>query len=299
MILLTHALQMKRVLPKKEITITKASGEKEFFSEEKLRLSLKRVHAVPEVIDEIVGQIVSELKDGITTAEIYSRAFSLLRKRQRFAAGRYRLKNAIMELGPTGYPFEKFVAEILKSQGFSAKVGQIAQGVCVTHEIDVAAFKNNQHIMVECKFHNQQGIKSDVKVALYVQARFEDLKKERFHQAWLVTNTKLTSDAIKYANCVGINVIGWSYPPGASLQDLIEESGLHPLTSLISMSLSQKRQLLGQGLILCKDILDNRHLLKTIGLNEAKTEQVVEEIGDLCNNSNRKVEKSIKQKYNI
>ncbi|MBI2450463.1 MAG: restriction endonuclease [Candidatus Nealsonbacteria bacterium] len=271
--------------------IKKASGEMEPFSEDKLRESLKKAQALPEIINEIVEQIVSGLKDGASTSDIYHRAFSLLRKKHRFAAGRYRLKNAIMELGPTGYPFERFVAEILKSQGFSVEVGKIVQGACVTHELDIIAMKNNRHIMVECKFHNQAGIKSDVKTALYVQARFEDLKKrwqvqpghgEKLHQAWLVTNTKLTSDAIKYANCVGINVIGWSHPPGESLQDLIEESGLHPLTSLTALSLSQKRQLLERGLILCKDILDNKNLLPAVGVNEAKISFVLKEIEELC-----------------
>ena len=271
--------------------IKKASGEMEPFSEDKLRGSLKKAQALPEIIDEIVEQIVSGLKDGASTADIYHRAFLLLRKKHRFAAGRYRLKNAIMELGPTGHPFEKFVAEILKSQGFSVEVGKIVQGACVAHELDIIAMKNNQHIMVECKFHNQAGIKSDVKIALYVQARFEDLKKrwqvqaghgEKFHQAWLVTNTKLTSDAIKYADCVGINVIGWSCPPGESLQDLIEKSGLHPLTSLTTLSLWQKQQLLERRLILCKDIFDNRNLLSAIGANEAKIDLVLKEIEELC-----------------
>ena len=271
--------------------VKKASGELEPFSEDKLRKSLKRVRALPEVIDEIVEQVVSEIKDGASTSDIYSRAFSLLRKKHRLVAGRYRLKNAIMELGPTGYPFEKLVGEILKSQGFSVEVGKIAQGACVAHEIDVVAVKANRHIMVECKFHNQQGIKSDVKVALYVQARFEDIRKkwqaepghgEKFHQAWLITNTKLTSDAIKYANCVGINAIGWSYPPGEGLQDLIEESGLHPLTSLTTLSRAQKRQLTERGLVLCRDILKDKNMLKEAGCDEAKTVLVIKEIEEFC-----------------
>jgi len=41
------------------ILITKASGEREAFSETKLRRSLQRVHAPAEVIDDIVAQIES------------------------------------------------------------------------------------------------------------------------------------------------------------------------------------------------------------------------------------------------
>ena len=101
------------------------------------------------------------------------------------------------------------------------------QGACVSHEIDVIAEKTTAALVIECKFHNQPGTKSDVKVALYVQARFEDIQKQwqkqpepsrKFHEVWLATNTKLTSDAIQYASCVGLKAIGWDYPPNNGLQ---------------------------------------------------------------------------------
>ena len=275
----------------KEIFIVKASGERERFSERKLRRSLEKSRASPELIEEVVKHIKRELKDGMRTADIYRHAFSLLRKRYPLSAARYSLKKAIMELGPSGHPFERFVGELLKTQGFSVEIGKIHKGFCVSHEIDVVAEKDNRHIMVECKFHNQPGIKSDVKVALYVQARFEDIEKQwkirpghgqKFHEAWLVTNTKLTNDAIQYANCVKMKAIGWNYPAKESLQNLIEKSGLHPLTCLTTLSRFQKRHLLDQGLILCKDVSQNKNLLKSMGINEPKITQIFEEIDKLC-----------------
>ena len=83
-----------------------------------------------------------------------------------------------MELGPSGFPFEKFVAAIIKEEGYQTEVGVIVQGACVTHEVDVVATTDHQHIMVECKYHNQQGRVNDVKIPLYIQSRFLDIEKQ-------------------------------------------------------------------------------------------------------------------------
>ena len=275
----------------KEILIVKTSGETEPFLDAKLRQSLSRVNASPDTIEKIIKHVRKELKPGMQTASIYRHAFSLLHKLDYPAAARYSLKQAIRELGPTGHPFEKLVGELLALDGFSVEVGKVIQGLCVSHEIDVVAEKDDRHIMVECKFHNQPGIKSDVKVALYVQARFEDVQKQwqkqpdhgrKFHEVWLVTNTKLTSDAIQYASCVGMKAVGWSYPPNGSLQNLIEKAGLHPLTCLTTLSNTYKRLFLNRGLVFCKEIFENKNLLQGMGLDEFKINAVINEINQLC-----------------
>ena len=275
----------------KQILIKKKSGELEPFSEEKLRRSLKRVGALPDSVERIVSNIVGELREGTTTQDIYKRAFSLLSKYDHPVAGKYSLKQAIMELGPTGHPFEKLVSELLKTKGFSAQVSVIVQGICITHEIDVVAEKENQRIMVECKFHNQPGIKTDVKVALYVQARFEDIQNawlknkndaQKFNEAWLVTNTKLTSEAIRYTQCVGIKVLGWNYPVNEGLEVLIDRSGLHPVTCLTTLSRKNKQYLLSRNIVLCKELLQNKGILQTLGLDVIKISQIEKEINGLC-----------------
>ncbi|MGE5601378.1 MAG: ATP cone domain-containing protein [Clostridia bacterium] len=274
-----------------QVFIVKRSGEREPFSEAKLRRSLEKALASPDMIDNIVRHIQGELKEGMTTSEIYRQAFSLLKKYHFPIAARYSLKQAIMDLGPEGHFFEKFVGELVKSKGFTVEVGKVVEGFCVEHEVDVVGKKNDYHIMVECKFHNSLGIKSDVKVALYVQARFEDIERKwraqpghghKFHEAWLVTNTKLTSDAIRYAACVDMKTIGWSYPEKHSLQSLTEQSGLHPLTCLTSLNNSQKRHLLNQGAILCRDLVRKVDLLRSAGVVPVDIPKVAKEIGELC-----------------
>lgn len=277
--------------PNKEVLIRKASGETEPFSEAKLRRSLERINAPSVIIEKIVEHIQNELRSGLSTSQIYRHAFSLLRKKEHPVAARYALKQAIRELGPTGHPFEILVGELLASEGFSIEVGKTVQGSCVTHEVDVIAQKDKRHIMVECKFHNQPGVKSDVKVSLYVEARFKDVEKawqqnpshkEKFHEAWLITNTKLTSDAIRYAECVGMKAIGWSYPVEQSLENRIDRSGLHPITCLTTLTGTQKKQLIEKGVVLCKQLLERENLLQVLGLKEEKIATVINEARQLC-----------------
>jgi Holliday junction resolvase len=275
----------------KEILITKTSGIREPFSDFKLKRSLEKVGAPSDIADTIIGTVRAELKEGITTTDIYRRAFDLLSVQNRAMSGRYALRRGVMELGPTGHPFEKLVGEILKTDGFSVEVGKIVQGSCVSHEVDVVAQKDDLHIMVECKFHNQLGVKSDVKVALYVQARFEDVQKawksspdhaKKFHEAWLVTNTKLTSDAIRYAECVGMKAIGWSYPLDNSLEMRIERSGLHPVTCLVTLNHAVQQQLLAKNVILCKEVMEHQDVLQSVGLSKSEIDEVLSEIHQLC-----------------
>lgn len=278
-----------------EVIIVKASGEREPFSEQKLRNSLKKINISPDLIDEVVKHIRSQLKQGMTTSEIYGKAFSFLKKRQPHLAARYSLKKAIMDLGPSGHPFERFVGKILEFQGFSVKISQIVRGFCSAYEIDVVGENQNQKVFVECKFHNRQGTKSDIKTALYVRARFEDIEKEKnergdeqkTYQAWLVTNTKLTSEAIGYCNCVDIKVLGWNYPRSNSLQRIVERNRIHPLTCLTSLNRSQKRRLLDQKVVLCQELLQRKSLLRSIGVSEEKIKQIVEEINALFENSEK------------
>lgn len=283
-----ESLFMKR---KKNLFITKASGESVPFSEEKFRNSLLHSGANNKQIDEIIEDLSSHLYNGISTKKIYRLAFNKLKDNSKHLAARYHLKRAIMELGPSGYPFEKFVGEILKEQGFSIKIGEFVKGKCVNHEIDVIAQTKEHHFMIECKYHNQQGIVCDVKIPLYIQSRFKDVEAEwvkisghdkKVHQGMLVTNTKFSSDAIQYGNCAGLRLLGWDYPVKQSLKDLIDDLALYPITCLTTLTHAEKQRLLDLKIVLCKEICDNENYLYDIGMNESKVKKVMEEGLQLC-----------------
>jgi hypothetical protein len=247
------------------IRVLKHSGEYEPFSESKVRDSLTRAGADEELIDTIVARVRNELYDGISTREIYQHVFELLRELQSSLVSSYSLKRAIMELGPSGFPFERFVAGVLEAHGYAVAVDQTVQGRCVDHEVDIIARKGHGHYMIEAKFHNQPGIKSDIKDALYTYARFLDVREAwveidghrgHLHQAWLITNTKVTSTVREYARCAGMRVTSWDYPPRVSLRNMVEESGLLPLTCLQSLSPEDKTRLLEKGYIFCRELTE-------------------------------------------
>lgn len=179
---------------------------------------------------------------------------------------------------------------MLKAQGFRTRVGVTIQGTCVEHEVDVIAEKNDERILVEAKFHNSPEIKSDVKVALYVAARFEDITKrlvreeshERFTHAWLITNTSFTSQAIKYGACAGLALTGWNYPAGRTLQDIVQETQTHPLTCLTTLTSAHKTQLLNEGIVLCQDIVKDPAPLTRMGISKARIASIVREGEQVC-----------------
>lgn len=276
----------------KKIYVTKITGEKTEFDSSKLRYSLERSGANSITIDKIINEIEALLYEGITTKEIYKKAFAILRKSSRPTAARYKLKKAIMELGPTGYPFEKFVGEILTYQGFRTKVDIIVKGHCVNHEVDVIAEKDEKHFMVECKFHGDQGRHCDVKIPLYIQSRFKDVEKQwqkrpghdtKFHQGWIVTNTRFTTDAIQYGNCAGLMLIGWDYPKQGSLKERIDLSGLHPITCLTTLNKNEKQKLLDKGKVLCMELCNQPELLDIIQIKYNRHKNILKEAHDLCN----------------
>ncbi|PKP19018.1 MAG: ATPase [Bacteroidetes bacterium HGW-Bacteroidetes-23] len=275
----------------KNFIIIKASGEKVDFSSKKVETSLKRAGATEEMVQWILNKIEEELYEGISTKEIYNRAFNLLKKKNSFIASKYKLKKAIYELGPTGFPFEKFVAAILKNTGYKVEIGQILQGTCVSHEIDVMAQKEGEIFLIECKFHSLEGSKCDVKVPLYIHSRYRDVvgfnsakakKKLPIKQGWVVTNTRFTEDALAYGKCSGINLLSWDYPKGNALKDQIDTTGLYPITVSTLLSIREKQFLLSRDVVLCLELINDHFFLDHLGISETRKTKILKEMESLC-----------------
>ncbi|MDO8601185.1 MAG: restriction endonuclease [bacterium] len=263
--------------------IIKASGISQRFSAEKLYSSIKRAGVKPSLAEEISKTVAKGIKAGADTGEILSQTLSSLKKENPILAAKYNLKKAIMELGPAGFTFEKYVAEIFKEYGYTVSTNEQARGRCVSHEIDVVAQKEGQRIMIECKYHNERGIRSDTKVALYTFARFLDVKNN-FNQAWLVTNTKCTNQAILYARCAGLKIISWRYPRNESLEYLIEKKKLYPITSLPLLSKYAREKLVERQILLAKDLLKYSldSLARMTGLELNIAEKLQAQAKELC-----------------
>ena len=214
------------------IFVEKMNGEKEPYDPDKLRKSLGNVGADDETAGRIMQKVGNILYNGIKTKELFRFIHKELRKSEPGPGLRYNLKRAMMELEINGgFVFEKFVGKLLEKQGYSIKMNQIVKGENVTHEIDVSAAKGKESLMVEVKHHDREGIGESIQTALYVYARFLEVRK-KYTKPMLVTNTKFSDQSIEYSRGVGIRLMGWKYPYGDSLEENITKYGLYPITLL-------------------------------------------------------------------
>jgi Holliday junction resolvase-like predicted endonuclease len=264
--------------------VLKADGSSQPYQEIKVINAIRRAGIPKQLQQKVLDHVNTKIYEQIPTSEIYHHVVEYLdSSSEPFSRAKFSLKQAIMQLGPTGYPFEDFVAKILETQGYTTEVRQIMLGKCVNHEIDIVASKDNKKILIEAKFHNHQGTKSEVHVPLYVKSRFDDVKdKYHLNEAWVITNTKATTDAIAYALCVNMKIISWSYPETESLRDLVESAGLHPITILTSLTLQQKATLLDNHIVLCKDVQNKNDLLDILHLPHDQMKNVLAEVAFIC-----------------
>jgi hypothetical protein len=259
--------------------IKKTTGDLEVFSIDKLKQSMERA-GIDEITAEAIAKEVAREQGIKTTVDVHKTAYKKLEKKYRPVAARYNLKRALQALGPSGYPFEQFVARLLNARGYKTSTNRTLRGKCITHEIDVMGYRDERHFILECKFHNNLGYKSDVQTVLYMKARFDDIQARwtqinegrgrHLHKLWIVTNTQFTTQAIEYANCVGVELMSWRQPRGRSLAELIDKTGLHPVTAITKLTKGQKDRILHDGLILCREVANKQDILRKAGIHGRK-----------------------------
>ena len=270
--------------------IKKSSGELEEFSPEKLRRSLLRSGASDDIVEPIIEEINSWIYEGVPSKLIYEKAFGMLRKNKLGNAARYRLKKAMMELGPTGHPFEHLVGELFRLRGYDVEVGVVVDGVCVTHEVDVIATKNKHQIFIECKYYQTTGKNANVQVPLYIRSRVNDIIKKRetmpeyegyTFSGGVVTNTRFTADATAFGDCSGLILISWDFPASKGLKEIIDSEKIFPITALTRLNRAEKVKLMDNGIVLCNQIAENPEVLTVIGMEPNRRKKILEEVKSL------------------
>ena len=268
-----------------EILVKKADGTLEPLDYSKMRKSLSRAGASRALCDEVIESLQSRMRSGITTDEIYRLSFERLREMKQGAAARFGLKAALLKFGPDGHPFETFVGALLKGRGYTAQLRQTLRGKCIQHEVDVVASRPAipghpaTKFISECKFHNSPHLQCHIQTALYSWARFLDVHAANpdIDSGWLVTNTKFSYDVIQYSDCVGLKLLGWSFPRDESIQMRIEENKLYPITIMPRLDRREFEALHNAGFILVKDVAsaqDDR--LRAIGFSEKEADGIKE-----------------------
>lgn len=257
------------------IYVIKADGRRFPFDEGKVRRTCVRAGASKDMANRIVEKVSRQIYQDIPTRKIYKIVLDALSSE---ATGyvvrhRYRLKEAIRRMGPAGTQFEEFVAKILESQGYQINsLRSKIKGKCISHEVDISAYLKvtDKRYIIECKYHNLLGIFTGIKESLYTHARFLDLRSN-FDAEILVTNTKVSSDVIAYASCIGQDILSWRFPPERGLERLIEEHGLYPIT-ILPLSRKEISVLYKLGITLAKDLLqrDTERLSLESGMSSSR-----------------------------
>jgi len=273
------------------IKIKKATGVIEDFDRGKLLNSLIRAGVTAEQAKAIVEEVIPLIRPHMSTKKIFRLAHRYLKQYNRASVLRYSVKEALLRLGPSGYLFEKYIGELLRHSGYKVKVGIVLEGRCVSHEVDVFAENNKEIILAECKYRNNADGSHDVKTALYVHARHQDLRPKMKKQypdkrinGLLVTNTRFTEDAIQFAECSGMKLLSWGYPKKMSLENMIAEGRLYPVTVLSGLNSEQINTLTGHDLFLMRDLVkkDASLISRLLSITERKAEELRHQAEELC-----------------
>jgi hypothetical protein len=264
------------------IKVIDSLGREENFSEHKILRSLKRAGTPREKAKQILSFLKPRLYSGITTAEIFKILKQELDKTNPEASLKFNLKIAMRALGPDGFSFEKYIKEVFESNGYAVKINQYLPGRCLSYETDLVAEKDNIIYFGECKYRNHAGERIDLSVAMKLYAAFIDVYsiafKDQIKQGkkiipLIITNTKFTSQAIKYCECQGIKLLGWNYPKNNGLERIIEEKKLYPITILPSFRQYMNLPFGNAGMMLASEltnIKDIKNFSKKIRLPLSK-----------------------------
>jgi hypothetical protein len=267
-------------------SIVKTDGSSEQFDPRRLIQSLERAGAGQHTAERIATTITDTIVPHTSTREIYTRAFTLLRKEARPVAARYTLRRALLELGPTGHPFEDFISHLYRAEGWQVETRKVIKGHCVSHEVDLYAShpEQNTFFAAELKYHNDVNYKTDLKVALYVKSRFDDIfscdpsvRACPIDRGILITNTKFSSEAVTYAGCAGIELLGWGYPENDTLLMRMTRAKVFPITALTGLSHAEKNLLVDTGIIAIDEILQERRKLDVLHLSPDRVGEVLAE----------------------
>ena len=264
------------------IFLKKINGRQEAFNRKKLRESLTLAGVDHELSNEIIEIVLPSIQDGMSTTRVHNLAFKELRKHSKVLAANYKVKRAILELGPTGFPFEILCSELFKSKGFKTTVGLDVEGEFVKHEVDIYAVRDDFKVMAECKFHNSKTKKNDIKTALYINSRALDIKANKksldFDKFAICTNTHFSKDAIRYAEGVGLELISLNKDPKYSMVDNIIEYKVYPITCLKTLKKKIVPILLEKGIVVIGQLVERIDILESLEYEQSDIVAVLHEI---------------------
>ncbi|HJN85334.1 MAG TPA: restriction endonuclease [Patescibacteria group bacterium] len=265
--------------------IQKSDGSIEQFQGSKIEHAMQRAKVSESAMKEVLETVPKMIRTGTSTNTIHQRVLHILEEIDPTGAARFNLKHSMLQLGPTGFPFEHYFARLMNEYGWTTKVGVTLMGRCVSHEVDVYGKREgSKDRAVEAKYHNSSGRKTDIKTALYVYGRHEDLQaRDANIRGVLVTNTQFTKDAIAYGECMEMKMKGWNYPKNEGLAKYIEDKELYPVTVFSKIPKHSISKMTHEGLVLASELCSlSTDDAKRFGIGEKQLKELQGLTTSLC-----------------
>jgi len=245
------------------VFVTKADGTRQLFDREKVVRTCLRMGANRKIADDVAEKVEKSLYDGIPTSKILQITFRLLRGYRPAIKHLLDLRRglSLMDSKPE---FEIFVQLLLAHNGFEVSPNRLITGKCVEHEVDAIAKKDGVTYFVEAKHHVNYHTPTGLDESRIARAILEDITEGfqcgncdlKIDGAMIVTNTRYSEHARRYGKCRSILQIGWSSPAKLSLQNMIEEKNVYPLSCLRGLKRATKAKLVNSGIVLMKQLLE-------------------------------------------
>ena len=267
------------------VFVTKADGTRQLFDREKVVRTCLRMGASRKTADEVAEKVESRLYDGIPTSKILQMTFRLLRKYKPAIRHLLDLRRSL-SLMDSKPEFENFVQILLAHNGFEVTPNRLVNGKCATHEVDAIAKKDGVTYFAEAKHHVNYHTPTGLDESRIARAILEDVTEGfelgkcnlKIDKAMIVTNTRYSEHARRYGNCRNILQIGWSSPAKLSLQSMIEEKNLYPLSCLRGLKRETKTKLVNSGIVLMKQLFEEKPstLARKTGVPKETLKQITE-----------------------
>lgn len=243
------------------VYVSKVDGRRERFDRGKIIATCLRLNAARDIAESVAAKVESNLYDGIPTREIIRMIYRFLAEDRPEVRLQLDLRKAI-SLMRSKPDFEQYVRRLLSECGYEVIGPEIVRGRCIEHEVDAIATMNNETTYVEVKHHAWPHTYTGLDVFLQAQAAFEDLARGYeiganrfpFRKAMMVCNTKLSNHARVYADCAPIGHIGWKSPSGNSLEELVKQKKLYPITMDRLLDARTEARLADAGVLLLHEL---------------------------------------------
>ena len=196
----------------KKIFVTKYDGGKQAYDQQKVLNSIVYAGVEKDQALNILGRVEAKLYDGISTKELYQAVEKEINQQELHHHARfYRLREILAKMDPVN--FEKFIRGFLEKEGYVSQWNQMVKGVCSNHQADVIAKNSKGEVFfVEVKRHRRYHRDCGLGEVVELWGRLEDIQeKNQLAGAWLITNTKFSQHAKKYAQCKKMKLTGWRY----------------------------------------------------------------------------------------